>query len=151
MIDGVKIKQLKVHCDERGNLFEVLRADEELYREFGQVYITTAYPGVVKAWHMHQHQTDHMCVVKGRAKFVLYDGRGDSPTYGEINEFFPGDLNRVLIQIPAGVYHGFKNIGVEECYVMNVPTRPYNHAEPDEFRIDPHDAKIPYDWSRHDG
>jgi len=151
MIDGVKTKELSVHCDERGNLFEVLRADEPLFKQFGQVYVTTAYPGVVKAWHMHKKQTDQMCVVKGRAKFVLYDGREDSPTYGEINEFFAGDFHRLLVQIPPGVYHGFKNIGTDECYVMNVPTHTYNPAEPDEFRVDPHDAKIPYDWSRHDG
>lgn len=151
MIHDVKIKQLKVNCDERGNLFEVLRSDEELFQKFGQAYITTAYPGVVKAWHMHKTQTDHMCVICGRVKFVLYDSRSDSPTYGEINEIFCGDNNRILMQIPHGIYHGFKNIGTDECYVLNIPTQTYDYKEPDEYRLDPYDKKIPYDWARRDG
>ena len=59
MIDGVKVKKLKVIPDERGWLMEILRCDDEIYKEFGQVYMTTAYPGVVKAWHFHKKQTDN--------------------------------------------------------------------------------------------
>ncbi len=151
MIDGVKIKDLKINSDERGNLFEILRADDSLFLKFGQAYVTTSYPGVVKAWHMHKLQTDHMCLLKGRAKFVLYDGRESSPSFGEINEFFPTDWHRFLIQIPPGIYHGFKNIGADELMVLNIPTQPYNQLEPDEYRIDPYDKRIPYDWSRRDG
>ena len=151
MIDGVKIKELRINCDERGRLFEVLRSDDELFARFGQAYITTAYPGVVKAWHMHQNQTDNMCVVKGAAKFVLYDSRPDSPTRGEINEFFPCDDRRLLIQIPPGIYHGFKNIGTDEVFVLNIPTNIYRYDSPDEHRLDPKNSEIPYDWSRKDG
>lgn len=151
MIDGVKTKHLKVNSDERGDLFEILRADDEIYSKFGQAYLTTSYPGVIKAWHLHKIQTDNMCVIRGRVKFVLYDAREHSPTYGEINEFFPGDQNRMVIQIPPGVYHGFKNIGTEECHVLNIPTEVYKHDNPDEFRLDPTDKKIPYYWARRDG
>ena len=54
MIDGVMIKKLKVIADERGRLMEILRADDEMFTGFGQVYMTTAYPGVVKGWHYHK-------------------------------------------------------------------------------------------------
>lgn len=151
MIDGVKIKELKVHCDERGRLFEVLRSDESLFSRFGQAYITTCYPGVVKAWHHHKLQTDSLCVIRGSGKIVLYDSRDGSPTKGEVNEFFPCDDRRLLIQIPPGVYHGFKNIGTDELVVLNLPTEVYNYERPDEYRIDPHHNDIPYDWSRKDG
>ncbi len=151
MIDGVKLKELKTNCDERGRLFEILRRDDELFSEFGQAYLTTAYPGVVKAWHLHQRQTDNMCVIRGRAKLVLYDSREDSATRGEIMEFFLGDDNRLLVQIPPGIYHGFKNIGTGELYVLNLPTNVYDRDNPDEYRLDPHDNDIPYDWARQDG
>ncbi|MCK4857985.1 MAG: dTDP-4-dehydrorhamnose 3,5-epimerase family protein, partial [candidate division Zixibacteria bacterium] len=111
----------------------------------------TAYPGVVKAWHLHQRQTDNMCVIRGRAKLVLYDSREDSATRGEIMEFFLGDDNRLLVQIPPGIYHGFKNIGTGELYVLNLPTNVYDRDNPDEYRLDPHDNDIPYDWARQDG
>ena len=71
MIDGVKIKQLKVIPDERGRLMEILRSDDEIYDKFGQAYMTTAYPGVVKAWHFHKFQVDHFAVVKGMMKVVF--------------------------------------------------------------------------------
>ena len=90
MIQGVKTKVLKVISDERGRLMEMLRADDPFFIRFGQVYMTTAYPGTVKAWHYHKKQFDHFVVVKGMMKVVLYDGREKSPTFREINEFFMG-------------------------------------------------------------
>ena len=151
MIDGVVLKDLKVIPDERGSLMEILRSDDQLYRGFGQCYVTTAWPGVVKAWHFHRKQTDHFCVLRGMAKIVLYDGRKDSPTHGRINEFFLGDKKRALLAIPNGVFHGFKNIGTTECLILNIPTELYDYANPDEFRVDPHSGEIPYDWERKDG
>ncbi|MCD6232644.1 dTDP-4-dehydrorhamnose 3,5-epimerase family protein [Candidatus Aerophobetes bacterium] len=151
MIEGVKVKKLKVIPDERGRLMEILRADDEVFTKFGQVYMTTAYPGVVKAWHYHKKQTDNMTVVKGMMKIVLYDDRKDSPTRGETNEFFVGEHNPLLVTIPEEVYHGFKCISGEEAIVINIPTNTYNYKNPDEYRIDPHCNDIPYDWGRKDG
>jgi len=90
MIHGVKVKALRVIQDERGRLMEMLRSDDELFLKFGQIYMTTAYPGAVKAWHYHKKQVDNFVVVKGMMKVVLYDSRKDSATFGEINEFFMG-------------------------------------------------------------
>jgi dTDP-4-dehydrorhamnose 3,5-epimerase len=151
MIEGVMTKKLKVVPDERGRLMEILRTDDEMFKKFGQVYMTTAYPGVVKGWHYHKKQYDNMAVVKGMMKIVLYDGRLDSSTYGEINEFFAGDHDPVLIHIPPFVYHGFKCISQEEAVVVNTPTEAYDYREPDEFRVHPHDNDIPYEWDRKDG
>src|SRR3972149_4869041 len=91
LIHGAMIKPIKVMPDESGRLMEILRSDAPIVKKFGQAYLTTAYPGVVKAWHYHKKQTDHFCVVKGMAKVVLYDTRQDSPTKGELNEFFMGE------------------------------------------------------------
>jgi len=151
MIEGVIIKKLKVIPDERGRLMEILRVDDEMFKGFGQVYMTTAYPGVVKGWHYHKRQFDNMAVLKGMMKIVLYDGRKESSTYGEINECFAGEHNPVLLHIPPHVCHGFTCISPEEAVVVNVPTEPYNYKEPDEFRIHPHDNDIPYKWGRKDG
>ncbi len=151
MIDGVKIKKLKVIPDERGRLMEILRKDDDCFSGFGQVYMTTAYPGVVKGWHYHKLQSDNMVVVKGTMKIVLYDGRQDSPTYREVNEFFAGEHNPILVHIPPHVYHGFKCVSQEEAMVVNTPTEVYDYDKPDEFRVHPHENDIPYEWGRKDG
>ncbi len=150
VIEGVKIKKLKVIPDERGRLTEILRKDDAFFTGFGQVYITTAYPGVVKAWHAHQNQKDNMACIYGMIKLVLYDDRIESVTKGSVNEFFIGTHNPVLLHIPEKVWHGFKNIGKKECIVVNIPTQLYNYEKPDEMRK-PFDSKeIPYEWDRKD-
>jgi dTDP-4-dehydrorhamnose 3,5-epimerase len=151
MIDGVTVKQLRLIPDERGRLMEIVRADDKNFTKFGQVYTTTAYPRVVKAWHYHKLQDDNMTVLKGMAKIVLYDDREDSPTRGEVNEFFVGDHNHILIHIPKLVWHGFKCISEDEAIIVNVVTECYNYEQPDEYRKPPHGSDIPYDWSRTDG
>jgi dTDP-4-dehydrorhamnose 3,5-epimerase len=150
-IDGVIIKKLKVIPDERGFLMEMMRSDDDFFKKFGQVYLSVAYPGVVKGWHYHKKQTDHFTVVKGMLKVVLYDQREGSPTRGEVNEFFMGEKNPILIVIPPNVVHGVKGLGNEPGYLVNVPSEPYDYDNPDEYRIDPHGDEIPYDWDRKDG
>jgi len=146
MIDGVRIKKLRVIPDDRGRVMEILRADDEIFVKFDQVYMTTVYPGVVKAWHYHKKQTDSFTAVQGTVKLALYDPREKSPTKGEVNEFYIGVHNPVLVQIPPRVYHGFAAVGTEEAMVINVPSEPYNRDEPDEFRLDAHTPEIPYTW-----
>jgi dTDP-4-dehydrorhamnose 3,5-epimerase len=130
---------------------EVLRSDEPLFEKFGQLYMTTAYPGVVKAWHYHKKQVDHFVVVNGMMKIVLYDNRKGSSTKGLVNEFFMGDHNQSLLKVPAGVLHGFKCIGEREATVINIPTELFHYDAPDEYRMEAHTKAIPYDWSRKDG
>jgi dTDP-4-dehydrorhamnose 3,5-epimerase len=151
LIQGVRVKPLKPIADERGRLMEMLRRDDEIFLEFGQVYMTTMYPGVTKAWHYHKLQTDHFVCVRGMIKLALYDEREGSPTKGTVNEFFLGDHGHHLVQIPPDVWHGFKNIGETESIIVNVVTRPYDPANPDEYRLDPHQNHIPYSWARKDG
>jgi dTDP-4-dehydrorhamnose 3,5-epimerase len=151
MIEGVKVKELRVIPDERGRLMEILRSDDELFAKFGQVYMTTTYPNVVKAWHMHKKQTDNVVCLQGMIKLALYDPREDSPTYNDVNEFYLGVHNPILVQIPPEVYHGWMCVSDEEAVIVNVPTEVFNYKKPDEHRLDPHESLIPYKWSEKDG
>lgn len=151
LIDGVSVRNLRLIPDERGRLMELLRADDKEFTQFGQVYVTTAYPDVVKAWHYHRLQDDNMAVIKGMAKIVLFDDRENSSSKGVINEFFSGDHNHILIHIPRLIWHGFKCISKEEAIIINIVSKCYNYKNPDEYRKPPYTSDIPYDWSRKDG
>ena len=146
MIEGVMVKQLKRHADERGYLMELLRSDDEMFGKFAQAYVSLNYPGVIRAWHYHKKQDDIWVCVKGMIKAVIYDSRDRSPTYGEVNEFFLGDNNPIMIKIPEGTMHGYKTIGVEPSLLINFPSELYNPQEPDEYREPWNSEKIPYDW-----
>jgi len=151
VIDGVRARRARVLPDERGRLGEIIRADDPWFEKFGQVYFTTTFPGVVKAWHFHKLQTDHFYCVRGAIKLAMYDAREDSPTRGEVNEIYLSEHLPSLVRIPPGVYHGWMCASDYECYVVNMTTECYNYAKPDEFRADPHDNDIPYVWARRDG
>jgi dTDP-4-dehydrorhamnose 3,5-epimerase len=151
LIAGVKVRRLPALPDERGVLTEILRADDPEYPGFGQVYMTTTYPGVVKGWHRHEHQTDMICCVSGDLKLVLYRGGDGGDEEGLLNEVFLGDINRVIVKVPSGVWHGWKCVGGETALVVNIPDQVYSYQSPDEIRLDPHDNDIPYDWARRDG
>jgi dTDP-4-dehydrorhamnose 3,5-epimerase len=146
MIEGAVVKQLRVIPDERGFLMEMLRSDDQVFERFGQAYVTGCYPGVVKGWHYHRKQTDHFVCVSGMAKVVLYDSREDSPTHGQVQEFFMGERNPILLKIPPLVMHGFKAVGTETAMIINFPTELFNYQEPDEYRVPSDSPEIPYDW-----
>ncbi|MEI8175573.1 MAG: dTDP-4-dehydrorhamnose 3,5-epimerase family protein [Candidatus Omnitrophota bacterium] len=148
MIEGVEVKKLKLIPDDRGRLMEILRRDDPIFIEFGQVYITTAYPTVVKAWHYHKKQTDNFTCVAGKMRLALYDAREGSRTFKEINDFEISLAAPLLVRIPPGVYHGFKCISEVEAMVVNTVTRPYDPKDPDEYRVDEYANDIPYDWRR---
>ncbi len=150
MIAGAEYKRLQPHDDQRGWLAEIVRSDDPHFDQFGQVYMSVTYPDVVKAWHLHRAQVDNMAAIHGMVKLVLYDGRPGSSTHGRINEIFMGLHNPVLVQIPAGVFHGFKGIGTQEALVINFPSQPYRPDDPDEHRLSPDHSSIPYDWARED-
>ena len=148
MIEGVKVKKLKIIPDDRGRLMEILRKDDEVFEKFGQVYITTAYPGIIKAWHYHKLQSDNFTCVTGKIKLTLYDSRKNSSTFKEVNEFVLNLEEPLLVHIPPLVYHGFKCVDNEESIVVNTVTEPYNRQNPDEFRMDPFKNDIDYDWKK---
>lgn len=145
MIDGVTVTPLKKIPDERGTIFHMLRSTDAHFQKFGEIYFSSIYPGVIKAWHLHKKTTMNYAVPIGMIKLVLYDDRKSSKTKGELMELFVGEDNYVLVTMPTMVYNGFKGMGSKPALVANCATAPY---DPEEIvRLDPFDKKIPYDWS----
>lgn len=158
MIDGVKIKPLKVWPDAAqgreviarpGFLMEVVREDERLLSRFGQTTFTVTHPGSIKAFHWHKNQDDVWFVASGKAFIVLHDQRENSPTFGQTETHTAGSGNYKVIVIPAGVVHGFKVLGNEPVYLFYHTTQSYNPAHPDEERIPYDDPTIGFDWSKY--
>lgn len=145
MINGVVVKPLRRIADERGFIMHMLREDDPDFERFGEIYFSTAYPGSVKAWHLHKEMTLNYSVIVGMIKLVLYDDREGSSTRGELQEIFIGRENPQFVKIPPYVWNGFKGIGTEMAILANCATLPH---DPDEIiRKSPFDPSIPYDWA----
>jgi dTDP-4-dehydrorhamnose 3,5-epimerase len=144
MIDGVRILPRTRIPDERGTVMHMVKATDPEFLGFGEIYFSTVYPGVVKGWHRHAAMTLNYLCVHGRIKLVLYDDRDGSPTRGEIMECFLGPDDFSLVQIPPGVWNGFKGMGSEAAIVANCSTHPHDPSR--STRLDPFVNDIPYDW-----
>ncbi|MES2294528.1 MAG: dTDP-4-dehydrorhamnose 3,5-epimerase family protein [Pseudomonadota bacterium] len=145
MIDGVVVTPLRQIVDERGKVMHMLRRDSAVFQAFGEIYFSTVNPGAIKAWHVHRIMTLNYAVPHGLIKFVLYDGRDNSPTKGKTQELFLGPENYNLVTVPPLVWNGFKGLGTSPAVVANCATIPHDPAEID--RRDPFDATIAYDWN----
>ncbi len=149
MINGVVIKSMRRIPDDRGKILHIMKSSDSEFSKFGEVYCSTVYPGVVKGWHLHSEMTLNYVVLKGKIKFVLYDSRKESPTFGELQEVYIGDDNYVRVKVPPGVWNGFKGLGLTESFIINFTDIPH---DPNEIsRLDPHNNEIiDYDWSNKD-
>ena len=145
MIKGVKVINLKQIPDERGKIMHMLRCDDPHFEKFGEIYFSVVYSGVIKGWHLHKKMVLNYAVPVGMIKLVLYDERSNSSTKGKLMELFIGEDNYCLVQIPSGVWNGFKGIGATPALVANCATIPHDSGE--IVRLNPLSDKIPYDWS----
>ncbi len=145
MIEGVRIRDLVLHTDDRGTVCEMFdprwgwHPDPLVF-----TYFYTIRPGLIKGWAMHKNHEDRYCIMQGEIRVVLYDSRADSPTFGLVVEHYLTEHHRQLLSIPSGVWHADQNVGGKDCLVVNFPTIQYNHEGPDKYRLPLDTDLIPY-------
>jgi dTDP-4-dehydrorhamnose 3,5-epimerase len=144
VIEGVQIVALRRIPDERGTILHMLRATDAHFLQFGEIYFSTAYKGVVKGWHRHRDMTLNYACIFGRIKLVLYDDREGSPTRGQLMELFLGLDNHSLVVIPPEVWSGYKGMNDPFAMVANCCTHPHDPSR--STRVDPFGDLIPYRW-----
>lgn len=134
---------------EDGHVTEVARLGwQAIDAPIVQIHTTTTFVGRHRAWGLHRRSTDRLFVVSGLVKIAVFDGRLHSPTYGRVTDLVLSDKNPGLLVIPPNLYHGWKNIGVTEAVIINMPTVIYNYDAPDALDL-PWDSEaaqrlIPY-------
>ncbi len=146
-IEGVQVKTLEIHTDDRGILLEIVKAGDPIFDEIKQTTYTVTYPNTIKAFHWHNVQTDIWFFSRGMAQVVLYDLRETSATHGTTDVFYMGDDNRILLSIPPGVAHGYRVLGNKSAALFYHTTEPYNPDNPDEERKPYDDPEIGFDWT----
>ena len=148
LIDGIQVQPYDLWPDDRGYFLEVARLGQGLPAGFPaestQVSTALSYPGTIKAFHYHLHQTDLWVPIQGVFQVALADLRVGSPTFGRRNTFYVGVLRPWQILIPPGVAHGYKVVGESPAVLVYITDRHYNPK--DEGRISYDDPGINYDW-----
>ena len=143
--DGVVFRRANTLVDERGSLCEMFDErwdwppDPLVY-----AYFCTIRPGVVKGWALHREHEDRYFVVQGEMEVTLYDDREDSPTRGMLVQVYLTEFDRRLMNIPAGLWHADRNVGSKDVLLVNFPTQPFDHENPDKYRLPLDTDRIPY-------
>ena len=109
-------------------------------------YSFTIRPGIVKGWNLHREHEDRYTLLQGEMELVLFDPRPDSSTCGEVCRLVLSEHNRCLVNIPRNVWHADHNIGSKDVVVVNFPTIPYDHRNPDKFRLPIGTELIPHSF-----
>jgi dTDP-4-dehydrorhamnose 3,5-epimerase len=148
LIAGVLCSRVDLWPDDRGYFLEVQRIGRGLAAHFPpettQISAALNYPGTIKAFHFHRHQTDCWTPAAGLLQVVLVDLRPESATFGARNTLYVGLLRPWQILIPPGIGHGYKVIGTAPSMLIYATDRFYNPA--DEGRIPHNDPRVNYDW-----
>ena len=148
-IDGLNIKRLTLQQDARGGLVELFSNEWKYHAaSLCYAYSVSVEPRALRGWVLHKKQDDRIVVLSGCLTWAFYDDRPESPTYKLLNLFTFGERDRQLFTIPAGVYHAVKNVSQAEAIFLNFPSLPYNHADPDKYRLPLKNELIPFDFSQ---
>jgi dTDP-4-dehydrorhamnose 3,5-epimerase len=151
LIDGLRFRAIRPVLHEDGTLTEIARESwGEIDQPMVQAHVTSTLPGRVRAWGLHERSTDRLFVVSGMVSVVVYDARHGSETFGAINQFLVGDRSPGLLVIPPNLYHGWRNIGTDEAFIVNLPSVQYNYDEPDAQDL-PYESEeapkiVPFRW-----
>jgi dTDP-4-dehydrorhamnose 3,5-epimerase len=142
---GASLRDTRTHVDDRGSVFELYDPRWDWHPDpMVFSYCFTVRPDKVKGWGVHREHEDRYVLMFGEARVVLYDERADSPTFGLVSKVHLSEYRRQLLNIPAGVWHATQNLGRSDLVVVNFPTIPYDHANPDKYRLPLDTDQIPY-------
>jgi dTDP-4-dehydrorhamnose 3,5-epimerase len=146
LIEGVRTARPVVHMDHRGRLFEVYPGPDDFWTDpvvFGHAF--TVRPNTLKGWGLHFDKDDRYTLMSGEALILLWDARLDSKTRGQVDRvYLSGEATRQVL-IPAGVWHATVNLGSDEVLILDLPTEPYDHTNPDKVRVAIDAPEVPLD------
>lgn len=143
-IHDVIITPLLRYFDERGTVMHIMKATDPQFKAFGEVYCSSVFPGMIKGWHLHHRVTLNYVVLSGAIRFVMYDARPQSPTYGTVQEMTMGSNRYVRVTVPPGIWSAFQGISNDPALVCNLLDFPHDDSETERCSIDKND--IPYQW-----
>ncbi len=139
VIPDCTIRPFRVFTDSRGWLAEIFRKDDLEDAQFPAMgYISVTHAGVTRGPHEHAAQTDLFAFYSGTFDLYLWDDRETSDSYGTKMHLSVGENDPIVILIPPGIVHAYRNSGTVDAVVLNLPNRLYagrDKQEPvDEIR-----------------
>ncbi len=142
-MDGVTLHPLKHITVPKGDIYHALKSTDEGYAGFGEAYFSQIEEGAVKGWKRHNRMPLNLIVPVGKIKFVIYDDREGSPSYGQFEEVVlsPSE-NYQRLTIAPGLWMAFQGLGEGVSILMDIIPEPHDHSEADRKEL----TNISYDF-----
>jgi dTDP-4-dehydrorhamnose 3,5-epimerase len=147
IIDGVLVTPLKEIEHPKGNILHIMKKDDPGYEAFGEVYFSTVLHGMIKAWKRHLRMTLNLVCPVGVIRFILYDDRDGSKTFGNYQEIILSrNKNYARLTIPPGIWVGFEGKSEGESFLLNFSDMPHDPTEQENVAIN--ESHIVFDWNK---
>lgn len=114
----------RVHGDNRGDLYETVRA----HGGTGMAFMSTTLPGQKRGEHYHLHKVERFFVVKGEAEIELRRLLHDEVITFRLNGDQPS-----FVDMPALWVHNIRNVGEAELVTMFWADQLLDITNPDQF------------------
>lgn len=142
-IDGVFVTPLKIIANPKGEILHGMKKSDVGYNEFGEAYFSTIHKGDIKAWKRHSLMTLNLMVPSGSVRFVLFDDRKNSLSFGKFDEVIISKENYSRLTIPPGVWMGFQGLDNQNM-LLNIADIQHDPKEQENISIE--ESHINFNW-----
>lgn len=147
MIEGLILHDEKQITVPKGNIFHAIKSNSDGYCGFGEAYFSQIEQGAIKGWKRHNRYTLNIVVPVGTIRFVVYDDREGSSTYGKFEEIIlSANNNYKRMTVAPGLWMAFQGVGEGISMLMDVI--PGIHTEEESSRKELN--SITYSWDNNE-
>lgn len=114
---------LQMNVDQRGSFTEFLKT-----KEYGQVSINVAKPGITKGNHWHHSKNEKFLVVSGEGLIQFRDINTE-----EVIEYYVSEKKLEVVDIPTGYTHNIINVGDKDLVTVMWANEVLDKDKPDTF------------------
>ena len=142
ILNKIKVTSLKIIKMPAGNIMRALNKNELRNWTFGEAYFSTVELGAIKAWKRHQKMTLNLVVPVGSVRFILFDDRSNSSSYGWFQQVELSKEHYCRLTIPPMIWMGFQGIYDGVSTLLNIANTQHQVDEVDRKEM----KEIDFDW-----
>ena len=131
----IKIYNFKTIKNSKGNILKILSSKNKNFKKIKEVYFSYVKSGSIKAWKKHNKIYLNLLVIKGRVKFVFFDGKEN------FKNILISENSNKRIYIPSGIWFGFKGLNKKNL-ILSISSGIANEDEISRKNI----KDIKYNW-----
>lgn len=142
LISGVLLTPQSRILNPKGDILHAIKRSGAGYAGFGEAYFSTVHAGQAKGWKRHRRVTLNLVVPAGLIRFVIYDDRPGSATFGCFTDVTLGGENHARLTVSPGLWMAFQGRGAGLNLLLNIIDEEHEPTEAENIDLE----AIPFVW-----